>query len=1037
MIAVCAQCGRDNAHDARFCSSCGAELALEAGASGAVRKAVTVLFSDITDSTPLGEQLDPESLRSLMTRWHQAVRVVLERHGGTVEKFVGDAVMAVFGVPVAHEDDALRAVRAASEMRAELARLNSHFERDHGVSIESRTGINTGEVVTSVGETLVTGDAVNVAARLERLAEPGHVLLGESTYGLVRDVVDAEAVGPLLVKGKTERIRAWRLLSVVADAATAFITRLETPFVGRELELDALDRALTRATERHGCELVTVIGEPGVGKSRLVREFSAAAAERARFAVGRCVPYGEGITYWPLGEIVKHLAGGDGTSLRHIVGDEMAADRIAGAVGFGKPTGSSEEIQWAARKLVEAVAVEQPVVLVLDDIHWAEPAFLDLIEYLAGFARDGAILLLCLARPELLEVRPSWTAPRSNGSMLFLERLTHHEAGSLVEALGAHLTAAEREQVLDAAEGNPLFVEQLLAFLAERGGEGNGLPPSLHALLTARIDRLEPAQRVIIECAAVEGRSFHHGAVAELVPADLRPVVAQNLLALVRKGLLRPDRSDFVGDDGFRFAHILIREAAYATILKRRRAELHRRLADWLEQQGKERIDEFEEVLGYHFEQAFLYSTQLSQADEQVHAVGMRAARHLGRAGQRALGRGDAAAATGLLQRASAVLADSDPARPELLASLALARTATGELESAHRALVEATARADELGDGRTSKRAAVERARIELLTGAIGPDEARERAEDAISTLSSLDDDLGLAKAWLLLVFVYNWRLEYSPLDEAAERARFHAQRAEAARDAADALLWIGPAAILGPRPVPAAIEYVSQIGAEMPGPLGEAAALMTVGCLQVMANEADAGRELYRRSEAIYRDLGMRLIASGQATLTGWVELVAGDPTTAESLLRAAYLELEEMGERGLLAGAAAELARVLCIDGRYDEAERLAAVSEELSGPRGVFNTILIAGVRARVLAARGDLRGAIHAAEDAVARAAVGDCLELRADAYGALSHVMNIAGRMDEATEALRHALAVYERKRNIVAAERTRAALSQLDLPVP
>jgi tetratricopeptide (TPR) repeat protein len=597
------------------------------------------------------------------------------------------------------------------------------------------------------------------------------------------------------------------------------------------------------------------------------------------------------------------------------------------------------------------------------------------------------------------------------------------------------LSPGDRDRVLDAAEGNPLFVEQLLAFLKEGGG-GAGLPPSLHALLTARIDGLKPAERAAIECAAVEGRAFHRGAVTELVPADIRPVVVPTLLGLVRKGLVRPFRSQFADDDGFRFGHILIRDAAYAAILKRRRADLHRRLADWLEQKAGERIDEYQEVLGYHLEQAFWYSIEISQPDEAARALGVRAAQHLGPAGDRALARGDASAATGLLERAAATLSDSDPALPPLLASLAIARTAVGELESALKTLVQAGQRADAHGDRQTRKRAVVERARIELLTGVIGPEEARDRAVDSIRTLETLHDDLGLAKAWLLLVFVYNWRLEYSALDEAAERARHHAHRANAARDVADALLWIGPAAVLGPRPVSDAIDHVTRISAETPGPLAEAAALLTVGCLRLMANEIDTGRELYQRSEGIYRDLGIRLIASGQATLTGWVELVAGDPTTAEKLLRAAYSELEKMGERGLLAGAAAELARVVCIDGRYDEAERLATISEELSGPQGVFNTILVAAVRARIFAARGDLGAATRAAEEAVARSAVGDCVELRADAYRALSEVKAAAGRVDDAAVSLRAALRIYDEKGNIVAAERARIALSRLEPPV-
>lgn len=461
------------------------------------------------------------------------------------------------------------------------------------------------------------------------------------------------------------------------------------------------------------------------------------------------------------------------------------------------------------------------------------------------------------------------------------------------------------------------------------------------------------------------------------------------------------------------------------------RAELHERFAHWLEQRAGTPELEIEEITGYHLEQAFRYRQAVGPEDERVVALGARAAHHLGRAGERALAGGDMAAATNLLERATAALRESDPRRLDLLASLGMARMATGELEAALEVLDAAVEQAEVHGDRRARCRAAVERARIAFLTGRIGPDQARMEGEAALSELAELEDDLGLARAWLLLVLVHNWHLEYSALDRAADRARLHAQRAGAAREVADALGWIAPATVLGPRPVANGVEYMERIRAQADGPLVEAGALLSLGCLHLMGGQTRMGREFYRRSEAIYRDLGIRLLAAAQTTLTGWSELVAGDLTTAETLLRAGYAELEEMGERGVLSSAAAELGRVLCEQGAYDEADWFAGASEELSGPGDAFNSSLIAGIRARVFASRGNFDEASASAREAVARAAGGDCLELRADGYRALADVLRASGHVGDSDAPLRDALGLYEDKGNRVAAERVRKVLAQ------
>jgi class 3 adenylate cyclase/tetratricopeptide (TPR) repeat protein len=1040
-MIICGRCGELNEATAQSCHACGDTLPGEPQTPLEVRKTVTILFADVAGSTALGEQLDPEPLRRVMARYFEEMRTVLTLHGGTVEKFIGDAVMAVFGVPTVHEDDALRAIRAADQMVERLHELNRELEPEYGIRLEMRIGINTGEVVAgraASGQTLVTGDAVNLAKRLEQAAPPGGILIGKATYPLVKDAVKVGPLESFKVKGKLDPVSPLRL-DAVDHVASGIARRLDRPLIDREDELSALQIAFGRTDVDGTCRLFTLLGAAGIGKSRLMSEFVGWLRARATVLTGRCLPYGEGITFWPLRDIVRTLDGPAGvrSALAGTTEADLVANRILAAVGASPDSAPGEEAAWAFRKLVEVLAQERPVVVVLEDIHWASPTLLDLVEYLLGWTQ-APVLLACLARPELIERRPSWLTLRPNVDVLALDRLSETDAERLLtQTLPRRLPGGEPAEgdvrrITEAAEGNPLFLEQMAAMLAESdGGEAAVVvPPSIQALLAERLDQLSDDERAVIERAAVVGREFWRGAVVDLSAPAARAAVGSHLLGLVRKELIRPDVSDRGGEDGFRFQHILIRDAAYEALPKSVRADLHERLAAWLERKATDLKLE-EEITGYHFEQAFRYRRAVGPQNKRVRALGERAAHHLGRAGERALTRGDVAAAANLFDRATSALDVSDPRRPSLLASLGIARTGTGELDAALEALGEAVERAEADGDRRTRCRAAVECARIRFLTGRIGPDEARMEAQTAISELEKLEDDLGLAKAWLLLVFVHNWRLEYSALDDAAEQARLHAQRAGAVRDAADALGWIAPATVLGPRPVTSGIEHMERIRVGADGLLAEAAVLLSLGCLRLMAGETQVGRDLYGRSEEIYRDLGVRLLAAAQATLTGWTELVAGDVTTAETLLRTGYAELEEMGERGVRSSVAAELGRVLCEQGSYDEAARLAATSQELSGPGDVFNSSLIAGIRARVLVSRRELDAASAAGREAVALAGTGDCLELRADAHRALADVLAASGKAKDAEAALNRALRLYEEKGNLVAAERARKALAE------
>jgi class 3 adenylate cyclase len=468
-VPACESCGRVNPDDARFCASCGAALAPSNRRE--TRKIVTVLFADVAGSTAMGEQLDPESLRAVMARYFQTARDCLERHGASVEKFIGDAVMAVFGVPAVHEDDALRAARAACELRESVVRLNEDLLPAFGVSLQVRVGVNTGEVVVGTEERLATGDAVNVAARLEQAAAPGEILLGDETFRLARDALEVEPVEPVAAKGKTEPIVAHRLLAV-REGAEPFERRFDAPFVGRAPELARIRGTFEQTVADRRCRLVTVVGPPGIGKTRLARELSASLRDRAVVLTGRCLPYGEGITYWPLHEIFIAAA---------------AEDELETALAAG----GSEEIFLAVRKAVERRAREQPLALVVEDIHWAEPTLLDLVEHLTDWTRDAQLLVLCLARPELLDDRPSWGGGRPNAELLTLEPLGEDDAGALVAGLASdsELADEDRTRILEVAEGNPLFVEQLVAALTE-GAEAQRIPATIQALLASRLETL-------------------------------------------------------------------------------------------------------------------------------------------------------------------------------------------------------------------------------------------------------------------------------------------------------------------------------------------------------------------------------------------------------------------------------------------------------------------------------------------------------------------------------------------------------------------
>jgi class 3 adenylate cyclase len=711
-MRACPSCGEETPEGARFCPVCGMALAGTPAPQGS-RKVVTIVFCDLVGSTNLGESLDPESLRQVLTRYFAAMSNALERHGGTIEKFIGDAVMAVFGIPAAREDDALRAVRAAVEMRDALGKLNDELDLQWGVRLQARTGVNTGEVIagdSSRGQAFASGDAVNVAARLEQAAAAGEILIGKHTLELVRGAVRIESVPPLDLKGKSEPVTAFRLAEL-ADQAAGFGRRLDSPLVGREPELALLREAFDRTVAERSCELVTVTGAAGIGKSRLAEDFAYSIRGEARVVAGRCLSYGEGLTFWPLREVVEDLAGTDDRETSEEAqarianllpaDDDMPSivERVAGALGLSDAAAAPTETFWAVRKLLEAAAGEQPLVILFEDIHWAEPTFLDLIEHLAGTIRQVPVLIVAVARTDLFDTTPDFAANVADAARMELEPLSVAESRLLIEQLVGDAGVADDlpDRVFTGAEGNPLFVEELVRMLVdehhiERDETGFSsvrelstvsVPPTLHGLLAARLDRLDPAQRAVVEAAAVVGRSFGAGAVLELGGGDDRSQLDRHLGALVRSQLIEADGGRFAGEATFSFKHILLRDVAYQGILKGLRTDLHARYADWLERTAGERASEYEEILGYHLERAYHYLTELGPIDERGRELAARAAARLGSSGGRALARGDIRPAVNLLERAVSLLAEEDPARRDLTVKLGIALAETGQLSRA------------------------------------------------------------------------------------------------------------------------------------------------------------------------------------------------------------------------------------------------------------------------------------------------------------------------------------------------------------------
>ena len=956
------------------------------------RKLATVLFVDLVDSTALVAGTDPEVVRRRVQTYFERVSHCVTTHGGIVEKFAGDAVMAAFGIPQAHEDDAERAVRAA------LAILDGM----HELELEARIGIESGEVVADDSDsTFATGEAVNVAARLQQAAEPGQVLLGPGAHRLTLGRVEVEDVGPVELKGLGRELWTWRALSGKAEEVHAM---QQAPLVGRDSELELLQNTYDRALRDRRAHLFTIFGEAGVGKSRLAHEFSQ-AMEGATVLSGRSLPYGEGVTYWPLAEMVKCAAGiADDDpldvaieKLRSFCEDEVVADLLglaSGVLEAVQAERSQQEIAWAAREWAQRVALEQPLVLVFEDIHWAEEPLLELIEHLVTWVREAPLLVITLARPELLDLRPGWGGGRVRATSIELEPLGPSESEELIDALGGTLDPSERQAVLAKTEGNPLFVEETVRMLAEEGSEGIGrIPDTLQALIAARIDRLAPEAKALLQRAAVIGRIFWEGALERLSPElDSLEEVLDDLR--LREFVLDEERSSIRGETAYKFKHVLIREVAYSGLSKSDRAEHHARFAHWLKESAGE---ELLEIRAFHLDRATALLTELDgsaplelqrEAAEALTEAGLRAfAREANRVGR---------------QHFLRALELEPTLRRRYLAARAADRLS--DLPAVSREMEEVLAAAIAEGDGWTQGRALVTLAEAAVLREA-DVSAAEQMIDNALEVLEP-DDHNGRYRALRARATIAWMRgdlaKEEQVMLEALELARASKHKGFES-EAADELASVYLQRLELDRAAPL-IEQAILLAEESGSAEARGRALRFAGQLHLQRRELDDAEAALEAAREHLAEAGAAWSLGRTLNFAGWTAKHKGDFAKAERFFRESIRILAPLEDRATLCETQRSLAELLLAQGRVDEAERFALAARETVGPHDISSLASTAMTLGLVRAAQGrdeEAEERLRQAYDTVA----GTELRLtQCEALQALTQFLRDRGRDDEAAE---------------------------------
>jgi DNA-binding SARP family transcriptional activator len=958
----------------------------------AKRKLVTILFAGLAESMQLARDLDPEALDNLLGRFSDTVHAVVDRHGGTVETFAGGATMVVFGVPAAHEDDALRAARAAVDLR----------EAAHGLGFAIGVGLESGEVLAgdpASGRRFATGEVVGVASALHDAATGG-IAVGPRAARLLAHAAVLESTDPIAVRGRDESVPVFRLSRLMPSAPT--IARSTTgPFVGRHDELKVLTDAFAGAVAAARAQGVLIVGAAGIGKSRLAEEF--ARTVDAVVLQSRCPSYGEGITYEPLHALVPE---GD---LAPILAEP-----------------SPGETALAFRRHCEELARERPLIIVLDDLQWAEPSFLDLVQHLVGRG-DGPILVVGAAREELLEDWPEFLARER----LALGSLARSEA----EALLAKRPLSEdgRARIVASAEGNPLFLEQLAAFAVEEGGvqSDRQLPETVQALLTARLDRLGPGERAVLERAAVVGREFTASDVASLVEPAVASTIGRHLEALAARRFVHAD--DAVR---FSFAHGLIKDAVYRATPKADRAKLHARFADRLEG-APGAIDE---LVGYHLEQAHKLRSEVGAPERALRQLAVDAGARLGAAGMRAWKRADVPATLNLLGRATALLPPDAELRGELLCELGIALRIDGDVGSAEQTFGDAVDAAGARRDRRIELRAGIELAYSKLLSAPeSGAATLLELVESAIPVFETLGDDRALGRGWLFAGFVHGGvhghRAEW---EHDAERSLVHYRRA--GWPVSTCLGEIAAALYYGPAPVERASKRCRELlDEETATAAGRAGVLAFLGGLVAMRGAFDRARAFVSEAAATYAELGMTGAAAvACGSVLGDIELLAGDPAGAEAALTGACLTLERLDIRSQLATRAADLAEALYRQARYAEAERWAETARTCSAEDDRSSEPRWRSVTAKLLARTGELHDAELLGRQALRIAAETDALNQRARVLLDVAEAEALAGRPNVAHNLAAEAESLCEAKGNVILmAEAGRAAKAPAPGPFP
>jgi len=1057
-MVQCPNCGEPNPTQARFCNACGSAIVGLALGYRDVRKTVTAVFADLVESTALGERLDAESLDSMMDRFYTLARRVFEGHGGSMQEFAGDAVRVLFGVPVLREDDALRAVSAATEFRDALADLNDELDHGWGVRLRLRIGVNTGEAAID-RHAGALGDILNVASRLQQQADHDEILMGQLTYQLLRGAVTAEELAPVSVRGRASTVSAWRLLAIDPHARER-PRPASAPLIGRDGELELLRSFFRRTVAERRCHLLIVYGDAGVGKTRLVSELEATLKGVASVLHGLCPPYGPDSTYRPLAQIVRQAAGIQPADLPDLAlqrldalvgGDERVSGQVAQILGLRGGSVTPADTRWALGRVLTLMAEVRPLLVIIDDLHWADPTLIEFIRYVTDRPDHVRLLLVCIARPDLPETRPGWADDARNQMVLTLSPLDGEQTEKLISRLLGRGTLAPdlQRELVTATAGIPLFAEELVSMLVEErrlrlddeqwiatGDLGRlPIPLSTRTLLDARLEQLEPDERGLLERAAVVGFEFRRAELEALTPAAQRAAIPDQLLALTRKGLLITDPA--APDDGYRFRHVLMHEATYQRMAKEGRAELHERYVDWLEQTAAERaqLDEIAGIAGHHLEQAYGYRVELRPGDEATRALARRAGERLATAGHRQMLRGNRPeSAAALLDRAIKLLDEEDPLHRRTLLDLATARSDAGEKPSKvvglyDRALTAATEAGDEGLAMHASLGSLEERAFDEV---AVLLRDGRPVAERALRVFEVLEDNLGLAKAWRLLAYVDAAVGRSVAGEQAAEHAINLAHRAGDERLEARTRRLLCFVLDWGPVPLPEvitrneeALQWASARGIRTV----ERDVLNILGKAHAARGEFDLARQYLDAAEKIGVERVDPRFWVAHELAAAAVELLDGNPVAAEQVLRPAY----EAAGAGTRPFVAASLARALLLQDRNEEAEEMARQCERAAADGQLDAQIKWRELRAVALARQGSVEAAERLCQTAADLAGPSEQLDSKAQVQADLAEVLHLAGRQGEASLAARRALELYQQKGDLVSARNAELLLRELE----